>query len=696
MRCVSGLRRGFSRGRDTRHYARVVTSATDLSRQAVLERDSELEVEPVEEGRTAPPPRSRPPTGVAAATRQVAFHLGVIVLFAVPAVVLWWHVWSGHPANTLACSCGDPAQEVWFMAWPAWAVAHLGNPFFSHAVNVPSGANLLSNTSGTLVGVVLAPVTWLWGPVAATNVALTLAPALSAWGCFVAVRPLVRWKAGAIPAALAYGYSSAVISSLSFGHVSVALLVVPPLLFTTLHEIVIRQERSVRRDGLVLAALVIVQFLISPEVVVICALLAVIGLLAVMAVGWRQVRVRAGHAVPALCLAALVCVVVLAYPTWFGLAGPQAVTGVLFAIAPLAGVPLSGLVAPGPFATTANSYVRFGGYLGRMGPPANYLGGGLAFSGAAAAVLGRRRPLTWLLLFMTLVTAVLALGSALYLTPSSGPRLEWLPWRSLSNLPLLREILADQFAPFISLFAAFLLAVGLDALYVQYRRPDSWLASRRGVVAGAATAAVTVLAVVPVFATFDVPLTVESVTIPPYMRHVAPTLPTHTVVLTIPFAISGSTQPMLWQAVNTMHFDLAGAALKTPDPEGAPIGQGAPGSARAILTDLSVLGEPRPSGSAPQVAVVRQALGTWRVDRVVIAGTSNDPVYASGFFTKVIGVGPTLEDGAFVWNLQQGNAPALPALGSSLAFCELAADAPAAKADPLTMSNCVLYGAGRG
>ena len=67
----------------------------------------------------------------------------------------------------MTCDCGDPAQQVWFTAWPAWAIAHLHSPFFSGAVNVPHGANLLSNTSGTLVGVVLAPVTWLAGPVLA-------------------------------------------------------------------------------------------------------------------------------------------------------------------------------------------------------------------------------------------------------------------------------------------------------------------------------------------------------------------------------------------------------------------------------------------------------------------------------------------------------------------------------------------------
>lgn len=652
--------------------------------------------EPVAPERAVARPGSQAWTGVATVLQKVALHVVAILLFAVPAVILWWRVWSGHPANTLTCSCGDPAQQVWFMAWPAWALTHAANPFFSHAVNVPNGANLLSNTSGTLVGIVLAPVTWLWGPVASTNVALTLAPALSAWGCFVAVRPLVTWKAGAVPAALVYGYSSAMISSLVFGHVSVSLLVIPPLLFTTVHEILIRQERSVQRDGVVLAVLVVIQFLISPEVLVICGFLGLIGLLAVMVVGWRQLRVRAGHALPAFGLAALVSGVVLAYPIWFGLAGPEAVTGVLFATAPLAGVPLSGFVDPGPYAVTGDPYVRFGGYLGRTGPPPNYLGGGLALSGAVAFVLGRRRPLTWLLLFMTLVTSAIALGPALLLTSSSARINIWTPWKSLSALPLLKEILADQFAPFIFLFVAFVLAVGLDALYVQHRAGGSWLARNRTQVAVSAAVAVTLLSLVPMFVTFDVPLTVESVQIPSYVRHVAPTLPAHSVILTIPFAVSGSTEPMLWQAVGGMHFDLAGAALKTPTPQGGPVGQGAPGSARRILADLSVPGEPKPSGTPAQVGAVRQALGDWRVDRVVIAGTSSDPIYSSGFMTMVIGVGPTIEDGAYVWDLVQGNAPALPALGGSLALCEAAAYAPAARADPLTMSNCVLYGAGRG
>jgi hypothetical protein len=628
------------------------------------------------------------------ALRTVGFHLGALAAFAVPAVVLWWHVWSGHPAATLTCRCGDPAQQVWFTAWPAWALAHLDNPFFSGAVNVPDGANLLSNTSGTLVGVVLAPVTWVFGPVAATNVALTLAPALSAWGCFAAARPLVTWKAAAVPAGLVYGYSSAIVSSLLFGHVSVALLVVPPLLFTTLHEIVIRQRHSVRRDGLVLAALLVVQFLISPEVLVLCVLLGAVGLLATAAVGWRQVHRRAVHAVPALGLGLGVAALLLVYPIWFGLAGPQVVTGVLFALAPLSGVPLSGVVLPGAFAAS-NAYVRFGGYLGHAGPQPDYLGWGTALAAVASVVVAWRRPLTWLLVGLSALSLWLSLGANLLGAPHWMALVVWMPWRDLSNLPLLKEILADQIAPFLTLFVAILLAVGLDALFAALRsRPASWPAEHRVAVATGAAAAVVVLALVPVLTTFDVPLSVVPVGVPAWVRADAPRLSEGTVVLTVPFAVSGSTRPMLWQAVDQMQFRMAGAALKTPAATGGPVAQGSPGSARRILTDLTVAGAALPTGTSKQLGAVRSAIAHWGVGEVVITGASRDPVYASGFLTQALGVAPTFVDGAWVWRLHAGSLPAPAVAGEVLPACRAAAAAPGARGQPLYTARCVLFATG--
>jgi hypothetical protein len=662
----------------------------DASTHAVHDAIPSEADEPGVSGAAAPVNRQEGPGTPLRALRAVGFHVVALVCFTVPAVVLWWHVWSGHPSSALTCGCGDPAQEVWFMAWPAWAITHLHSVLFSGAVNVPHGANLLSNTSGPLVGAVLAPVTWLFGPVTATNVALTLAPGLSAWACFAAIRPLVDWKAGAIPAALVFGYSAALVTSLTVGHVSVTVLVIPPFLFTTLHEIVIRQEHSVRRDGLLLGALLVLQFFISPEILVMCLLLGAVGLLAVTAVGWRQLRPRAGHALPALGLAAALTVVVLAYPAWFGLAGPQAVTGVLFALAPISGVPMAGLLVPGAYGVPANEYVRFGGYLGRTGPPPDYVGWGVALAGVASLIVGRRRPLTWLLLLLAAATFWLALGAYLI----SGPGWlghPWLPWRDLSTLPVLKEILPDQFVPLVTLFLAFLLAVGLDALHGVYRRPSSWMAGHRALLTGVATLAVAVVALVPVLTTFDAPLRVVRVRTPTYLREAGTRPPEGSVVLTVPFAVSGSSQPMLWQAMQGMRFRLAGAALKTPDAQGGPVGAGAPGSARRILTDLTIGGSALPAGTTTQLATVRQALKSWQVDQVVITGASRDPVYASGFFTAALGAAPVFERRAWVWKVQPGEALAPPVTGIPLSSCRSLAASAGERHLPLTMARCVLF-----
>jgi hypothetical protein len=200
---------------------------------------------------------------------------------------------------------------------------------------------------------------------------------------------------------------------------------------------------------------------------------------------------------------------------------------------------------------------------------------------------------------------------------------------------------------------------------------------------------------VPLFVTYDVPFRVEPVAIPPYFERVAPQLPDHTVLLTIPFAVSGSTEPMLWQAVDRVGFRLAGAALKTPNRFGGPVEHGAPGSARRILTDLTVVGSPTPSGTTAQVAAVRRALRQWQVDQVVIAGSSRDPVYASGFFTMAIGKGPVFTHGAWVFRLGPAWQRTTPAFGAELSQCRAAAATPARVSDPLFMASCVLFSAGR-
>ena len=72
------------------------------------------------------------------------------------AVVVWWEVWSTHPTSTTTCGCGDSSLFTWFLAWPAYALAHGLNPLYSTALFHPTGVNLLSNTGS------VAHRAWYW------------------------------------------------------------------------------------------------------------------------------------------------------------------------------------------------------------------------------------------------------------------------------------------------------------------------------------------------------------------------------------------------------------------------------------------------------------------------------------------------------------------------------------------------------
>ena len=165
--------------------------------------------------------------------------LGLALAFAAylaVALVMWWHVWSTHPTTVTTCGCGDTSLFLWFLEWPAYALAHGHDPFYSTALFHPAGIDLLSNTSVLAIGIVLAPVTWLFGPVATMNVASTIGPALSALAMFWLLRRWVRWTPAAFVGGLVFGFSSFVFVNLAGGHLMTGVLVLVPLIVGCLDD----------------------------------------------------------------------------------------------------------------------------------------------------------------------------------------------------------------------------------------------------------------------------------------------------------------------------------------------------------------------------------------------------------------------------------------------------------------------------
>ena len=411
--------------------------------------------------------------------RRVGIHLGVIAVFTLPAVVLWWRAWNNGAASTVRCTCLDPAQQVWFIAWPAHALANLLSPFSSTWLWPPHGVNLLANASAPLVGIVLSPVTWWFGPLTATTLALTLAPGLSAWGCWVACRRLVTWRPAWWVAGFVFGYSPFVVQSVAQGHLSTGLLVIPPLVLVALHEIMVRQRASVWWSGISLAALLLAQFLISAEVLTMLVVLGVVGIVVTIALNPHRVAAQLPYALRAFGVAGVTSLVLLAAPVAYMLAGPQRIKGPVWA----------GLHTI--FVAQAFSLWDPGTYRGPLwsealqGPPLQFLGFGLLIVLAASVVVAWRRRSMWVLAIVALVATVFSWGGILFLSPNHPIYSDWLPWSHLTNLPVLDNITTLHFAAFADLGAALIIAIGLDTL--RWSRPGQWLpaAGRIAVLVGA-------------------------------------------------------------------------------------------------------------------------------------------------------------------------------------------------------------------
>ena len=588
------------------------------------------------------------------ALRAIGVHVLVVAAFALPAVALWWHAWDGHLSSTLTCACGDAGQTVWFVAWPAYALAHGLDPFYSGAVQAPYGVNLLANASAVPIGVLVAPLTLTAGPIAATNVALTLCPALSGWSCWVAARSLVSWQPAALLAGLVFAYSPFVVTNLAMGHAGLALLVVPPLLLVaTRHVLFGAPERRVRW-GVALGALLGLQFLISSEVLAIAVVVGAPCALVAAVVGRRSLG-SVSELARALAAAGLVALGVLAFPLWLFVWGPQHLHGPLWPGASVEGNAVSALWDAGRYRAAAGTLLRFGGYEGQAGPPSSYLGPVLLALGGASLVAARRRRSAWVLALGAVLATVCSFGALVWWTPGHAVNL-WAPWRILGTWPLLDDVIPQRFSAVTDLCLALVICVGIDSVrrapFVG-RRAGSWCTVAAVIILSAA-------AVGSTWRTYQVPFETRAVAAPEWFRVAAPRLPPQTIVLSypFPFPLDGSSAPMVWQAVDGMQFRLAGGYVKEPGHGGRPLSDRPLSSPYDLLAPLTARADGRlPAARAPEVDALRAALARWRVDVVVVVEKGRDPQLALRLLTRAIGRPPRRTLRAWVWKLAGATPP---------------------------------------
>jgi hypothetical protein len=110
-----------------------------------------------------------------------AFLIYQVLAFAIWVIPILPRFGSQHIGEGLQ----DSRQFQWYMTWTPWALLHHLNPLHSDYVFAPGGANLAWFAFIPGPAIVAWPITKIFGPMAALNTVMAVAPALAAWAAYL-------------------------------------------------------------------------------------------------------------------------------------------------------------------------------------------------------------------------------------------------------------------------------------------------------------------------------------------------------------------------------------------------------------------------------------------------------------------------------------------------------------------------------
>jgi hypothetical protein len=161
--------------------------------------------------------------------RRARADVPILLLYAAISFAFFGWRLLPHPGRVVVATSADFQIFVWSFAWWPHALSHLTSPFVTHALYVPGGINLTWTASSPGLALALAPITVLFGPTVAYNVAAVLLPALAAWTGYLLCRHVTGSVFASAIGGYLFGFSTAMLGQELAGHLHVAAVFLVPL-----------------------------------------------------------------------------------------------------------------------------------------------------------------------------------------------------------------------------------------------------------------------------------------------------------------------------------------------------------------------------------------------------------------------------------------------------------------------------------
>jgi hypothetical protein len=527
--------------------------------------------------------RSGEITVKASTKRSIAVACLIFVAYLVLACLAFWPISPLDATRLPDGAIGDPTEMTWFLSYSPWALFHAHNIWLTHAIDVPSGVNLASNTSVPLLGLLSAPIHFLFGPIATYNAMLRLALGLSATATCLVFRRWCKGWIGPVLGGLLVAFSPALASHLqAYGHLDLVFVALIPILLWLINEVVVDQRHSAVRFGVLIGLAAAGEYLISAELFADCVLVGALGVALVAATHPSEIASHLRHSALALSTAGVVFLVIAGYPLAIALIGPGHLNGPVQPTAHLQRfridlleplVPDARLwLFPSRLAAVSKQVLQPVHHAGGAAELDGYLGAPLIITTCVTAIALRRRGIVVVAFALAVASFIASLGSRLQIDGhfTSIP----LPEVVLAKLPLLDSEVPARFAIFTTLFLALVVAICADELVIRARSSFSsrgtrpirgWLTNTSVVALGVIGVASSLVAAAP-----RLPLSNEQVAeTTPVVDAIHALVPNGATVLAYPYPVPPNSVAMVWQAEDDFRFNLLGGYANVRASNGA-------------------------------------------------------------------------------------------------------------------------------